>query len=62
MAAPKRWEDMTADEKADQLRNELMQTRNQLGHQHNQIGSLQMQINEIGEAVKALERKMGSNK
>jgi hypothetical protein len=47
----KRWEDMSADEKADQLRDMLAATRNQLG-------ALMGAVQEIGKAAKDTEKKI----
>jgi hypothetical protein len=55
MGMAKRWQDMTPDEKTDQLRNEMML-------KNNQVAVLSMQIQEIGQAVKAMEEKLKERK
>jgi uncharacterized protein YoxC len=49
----KHWEDMKADEKADQLRDELNTTRRQ-------FGVLMGAVQDIGKAVKNLEKKIAN--
>jgi hypothetical protein len=50
-----RWEDMTPNEKANQLNLEMIHTRTN-------IASLARHIDEIGTAVKEIEKKLGANK
>jgi hypothetical protein len=55
---PKRWEDMNHDEKLDSLRDEIAQVRRIIGSFSNDVGSVTAHANEVGDAVRKLERKV----
>jgi hypothetical protein len=49
---PKSWEDMSWEERTDQLLREMR-------HKDSQVAVLQSQVNEMGAAIVALEKKLG---
>ena len=55
----KRWEQMTADEKADQLRVKVDQLRVEVMENGNNIAALARHVDEIRNAVKKIEKKLG---
>jgi hypothetical protein len=49
---PKDWNNMSWEERTEQLRQEMR-------NKDNQVASLQLQVNEMGAAIVAIEKKLG---
>ena len=52
------WEDLSQGEKTELLRSEVARLRAEMMHKDNQIAGLQLTVNEIGDALKRLEKKI----